>query len=510
MAKPYALKSASPESMGLPSRAILNYLKEITRIGVNLHGYILVRHGKILSEGYCAPYKRDQIHRMYSTSKSFASFAIGLLIDDGVISLDDKIAKFFPDKLPEKGLHPFQEEMTVRHLLMMSTCYSQTTYGRRDVPYSEPSDWIKTFFECPPQRKPGQAFQYDTSASTTLGALAERLTGMSVPDFLRQRGFADLGFSDEATTVRTENGEFSWMGSGMLCTLRDLALFAQVVLSKGEFAGKRIISEDYITKATSRQIDNSMVERNWGYGFQFWMSRGGFNCSGAGGQMVYYLPKYDAFLATIGETHGQPTGVKTFEDELHRYIVPAFCDEALPEDAQAQKELDDFIAGLHVQPYINSFIPETAKAVSGKTYQMYPRQMHTIGTLNWKTLRVDFTDDGGTLTYTDKEGEKSLPFAYSRFEPIETYPGFAPAEKTEGKPILAYGFFTDVDLTLPCMTSAKWVDENKLDLLCYATGAFIGTLKMQLIFDGDFVTAECRKSAERFWDDLQGFQSGRL
>lgn len=508
MAKPYALSSATPESLGIPSAAVLDYLKTIDKAGVNLHGFILARHGKIAAEGYYAPYKQGELHRMYSTSKSFASFAIGLLVDDGKISLSDPIIKFFPDKLPEH-LHPYVEQMTVRHLLMMSTCYGGTTYNRGNITYDDPTDWVGTFFRCPPDRYPGQTFCYDTSASTVLGALAERLTGMTVPDFLRSRGFTELGFSDEAFAVRTESGEFSWMGSGLCCSLRDLALFAQVCLGKGEFAGKRIISEEYITAATSRQIDNSLSGREYGYGYQFWMSRAGFNCSGLGGQMAYCLPGKDAFLVTIAETQGQSFAGAVMEDALHDCIVSRMSDTPLPESEADQKALADFISTLHVKPLVSTAVSPTAGRVSGKTYTMNPNAPLAAGVLAWNSLRVDFSDDGGVLTYTDCEGEKSLAFGYNHFV-AQNFPGFAPAEETAGKPVIVYGFHTKPALTLPCMTSAAWADERTLNLLCYATGAFLGTLKMQIVFDRDRVTVQSVKFAEKFWEDLQGFQSGQL
>ena len=508
MAKHYALSAATPESLGIPSSAILNYLKAIDKAGVNLHGFILARHGKIAAEGYYAPYQQDQPHRMYSTSKSFASFAVGLLIDDGLVSLDDPITKFFPDKLPEK-LHPYAEMMTVRNLLMMATCYGGTTYNRGNIQYDDPTDWVGTFFRCPPDRYPGQTFLYDTSASTVLGALAERLSGKTVPDFLRSRGFADLGFSDEAFAVKTENGEFSWMGSGFCCSLRDLALFAQVCLNKGEFAGKRIISEDYISAATTKQIDNYLTGRSYGYGYQFWMSRAGFNCSGMGGQMAYCIPGKDIMLVTIADTQGQGFAGAVMEDAFYSCIIDALTEEALPENEKDQKELADFISGLYVKPLENTFVSPVAAAVSGNTYAMNANDSKAAGVLKWKQLKVEFDENGGSITYTDVEGEKKLAFGYNHFEE-QNFPGFAPEEETSGKPVIVYGFHSKPALTLPCMTSAAWADERTLNLLCYATGAFLGTLKMALVFDGDKVTVQCVKFAEKFWEDLQGFQSGQL
>lgn len=507
MNKNYLLKPASPENLGIDSGAVLNYLCGIEQCGVNLHGFLLARHGKIAAEGYFAPYKQDELHRMYSVSKSFAAAAIGILCDEGTISPDDKIADHFPDKLPVHGLHPYQAEMTVRHLLTMSTCYAQTTYSRGDIPYPDPADWVRTFFECPPARKPGQTFEYDTSASTVLGALVERKTGMDALAFLKSRGLSDAGFSEESTVIRTPNGEFAWMGSGVLASLRDLALFAQMVLNKGELGGRRIVSEDYMTKATSCQIDNTFCsDDDHGYGYQFWMSKTGFKCYGMGGQMVYFLPEYDAFLCTIAETQGQLYALDRMEMLLESCLIPGFAKEALPENAQAQNALAQKIAGLHVMPLCGIKAPETAARVSGRTY-LLDQNPDPFGSLKFDTLRIDFSENGGVLHLSDAAGDKVLHFAYDGFAAQKTFSGFL--AETES-PRLIYGFTGNINIALPCMTSGAWADERTLNLLCYATGAYLGTLKIQIVFDAESVTLTCQKAAERFWNEFSGMQSGTI
>ena len=95
----------SPESLGIPSQAILNFLQRIDAERICMHGFLLVRHNSIAAEGYWAPWSADRKHRMYSVSKSFVSLAVGMMIDEGRLTLDDRVADYFPDKLPET-LHP--------------------------------------------------------------------------------------------------------------------------------------------------------------------------------------------------------------------------------------------------------------------------------------------------------------------------------------------------------------------------------------------------------------------
>ena len=239
------------------------------------------------------------------------------------------------------------------------------------------------------------------------------------------------------------------------------------------------------------------------------MSRAGFNCSGLGGQMAYCIPCKDAFLVTIADTQAQSFANAVMEDEFYRCILDAMVDEALPENADDQKALADFISGLYVKPLVNTCISPIASEISGRSYTMNENPPLAAGVLNWKNMKIDFIADGGVLTYTDAEGEKRLGFGYNHFK-AQNFPGFAPEEETAGKPIIVYGFHTKPALTLPCMTSAAWADERTLNLLCYATGTFVGTLRMTIVFEDNKVTVQCAKFAEKFWEDLQGFQSGQF
>ena len=135
--------ASSPESEGIPSRAILNFLQRIDSERICMHGFLLARHNRIAAEGYWAPWTAERTHRIYSVSKSFVALAVGMMIDEGRLTLDDRVAEYFPDKLPEE-LHPWLAASTVRDLLTMSTPHSTTSYTRDDP------DWVWTFFNRSP------------------------------------------------------------------------------------------------------------------------------------------------------------------------------------------------------------------------------------------------------------------------------------------------------------------------------------------------------------------------
>ena len=164
----------TPAAVGIPESSIQHFLRELQRRGLNMHSVLMLRGNDIFFEKYWAPFTADKPHRMYSVTKSFVSVAIGCMLDEGRISLDDPIVKYFPDKLPE-NLSPYMAEQTIRHMLMMSTSWEGKNWFTPGV-----VDRTKFYFAQPSNRPAGTLYDYDSNGSYILGALVERLTGFSV------------------------------------------------------------------------------------------------------------------------------------------------------------------------------------------------------------------------------------------------------------------------------------------------------------------------------------------
>jgi CubicO group peptidase (beta-lactamase class C family) len=396
----------SPESQGIPSRAILNFLNRIDAERINMHGFLLVRHNQIASEGYWAPWSADRKHRMYSISKSFVSLAIGMMIDEGKLTLDDRVAEHFPDKLPE-DLHPWLAASTVRDLLTMSTAHSRTTYTRDDP------DWVWTFFNRPPSHPAGTIFSYDTSASVVLNAIVERLAGMPFLDYLRPRFLDRIGYSADAFCVRTPEG-ISWGGSGVVCTLGDLAKVATVCMNGGAWGEEQLLPEEYVRAATSKQIDNTL-RGNCGYGYQIWRDEeNGFSFRGMGSQYAICFPDKAFAFTCISDTQGAPSG-SAIPAVMREEIYPHLSDTALPEDPSTLAELSDKIEQLTVLSIPGSPDAPTASTVDGAWYALEDNPMGITRT------RLSFKGDQGTWEYTNGQGDNVLRFGIGRMQ-ADTFP----------------------------------------------------------------------------------------
>ncbi|NSW90921.1 MAG: serine hydrolase [Firmicutes bacterium] len=476
----------SPESLGIPSSAILNFLERIDRQQTCMHGFLILRKGQIAAEGYWAPYSENSMHRMYSVSKSFVSLAIGLMVDEGKLKLEDKVVQFFEDKAPQ-DIHPYLAQATVRDLLMMATPHSTNSYTRHD------DDWAATFFNKKPSHPPGTIFSYDTAATVILNTIVERISGVPFLEYMRDKLLDPIGFSKDAWCIKTPEGT-SWGGSGVICKLKDMAKLAYVCMNKGRWNDEQLISEEYISAATSKQIDNSLTGRD-GYGYQIWMEReNGFAFRGMGSQLAFCYPNKELIFACISDTQGAgPTGegiVDSFYEEIYNKI----SDSPLPEDTEGYNKLKEKIKTLKILPQQGNLTSSYVQKINGKWFTLNENPM------NISKMRLVFNGNEGIWEYENATGHHELRFGIGR--KVE---GPFPEKHYYGERI-----GTASGKEYNCLASAAWVEEHKLNMLVYITDYYLGTLKITFAFKGDEISIYMTKAAEWFLDEYTGFAGGVL
>ncbi|MBV8586752.1 MAG: serine hydrolase, partial [Verrucomicrobia bacterium] len=206
MATKTQLKRTSPEVEGIPSSAVLDFIRALEQ---HIHptdamqGFMLLLHGNVAAEGWWAPYESQCPHPLYSLSKSFTSAGIGLAVQEGLLTVDDPVLKFFPDDAPANPSENLKA-MRVRHLLSMNTGHQQDTteqvfqqihqtslfgpwlhqkdYTTRHGNWAADDNWAKVFLSLPVERQPGTWFVYNTGATYMLSAIITKLTGESLLD----------------------------------------------------------------------------------------------------------------------------------------------------------------------------------------------------------------------------------------------------------------------------------------------------------------------------------------
>lgn len=380
-----SLPRSAPEAQGVSSVRLLAFIDALDAVD-SLNSVMVVRHGRVIAEGWWAPYGPSVPHEMYSLSKSFTSTAVGLAAAEGKLSVDDAVLKSFPDDAPETPDNNLKA-MRIRDLLSMST-------GHQDEPPIQP-DAIsaRSFLAHPVPHKPGTHFRYNTAATFLQSAIVQKVTGETVLEYLRPRLFEPLGI--ETPTWRTNFQGISLGGYGLNLRTEDIAKFGQLYLQKGLWNGRRLLPAEWVEAATSKQTSNGSNPRSdWdqGYGFQFWRCRhGAYRGDGAFGQFCVVMPAQDAVVVIT-------SGVKDMQGLLNlvwESLLPALEGAALPENATGVAQLQQRLSRLSVRLPTGSDTSPLSVQVDGKTYSFPPNEARLdsvsitrLGTEGWVLTRT--------------------------------------------------------------------------------------------------------------------------
>ncbi len=487
------MKYSMPESKGIKSEWIYNYVKLLEDRRLATHDLIILKDGDIIYEAYWKPFNKESLHRQYSVSKSFVGIAIGFLEQDGLISLDDTVLKLFPEYL-ENCTDDNLRNMTVRNMLMMATAKPPQGWFE-----ARTDDRVKFYFSnTNPESYPaGKLFWYDSTGSFVLGALVERITGKLLIEYLREKLFDKIGVSDTAYCLKCPGGH-SWGDSAVLCTARDLALVAQFMLNGGEWKGEQILNRDYVTAATSKQIDNCTYGDNefesQGYGYQIWRTLdNSFFFNGMGCQLAICVPDKNIVLVYNGNNlsyaHAKGLIVENFFDMIVRPAV----DSALPENKESQRKLADYTKKLSLYAIKGESHSAVCDTVNNKTYKLDKNPMGI------SKIRFKFTDNGGVMYYTNEQGDKEIPFGWQRNE-FSLFPERGYSDEVGS---------VSSDILYKCATSAAWTKPDSLHIKVQIIDKYLGVLDMKFGFADDKIAVQMFKVAEDCLHKYQGFAGGQ-
>jgi CubicO group peptidase (beta-lactamase class C family) len=458
-----SLPRSSPEQQGISSADLLAFVEAADKEIDTMNSFMLVRHGHVVAEGWWAPYDRDTPHMLYSLSKSFTSTAVGFAVAEGKLNLDDQVIKFFPDEAPADPSVNLRA-MRVRDLLRMNTGNQIEAPIRVDDATKQTDTWVKTFLTHSVPFKPGTHFLYNSPATYMLSAIVQKVTGMTVLEYLRPRLFEPLGFKDP-TWVSSPQG-ITAGAYGLSIRTEEIARFGDVYLHKGMWNGKQLIPATWVVQATSMQTSTGSAPlSDWdqGYGYQFWRSRhNSFRGDGAFGQYCMVIPELDAVVAITSGVRNMQQVMNLVWDKL----LPAMKPGRLPENAAARRQLEARLAALKVKFPSGSASSSIASSVSGKWFEFAENDRGI------KAVSFDFNSASPTLMVRTNTGETRMTVGADTWSKER-------------------GLFTnglDRILAVPAnplaATSGAWTspDTFTVKIVLYET-PFYSTLKFK--FDGD-------------------------
>lgn len=286
-----AFARATPESQGISSDLFAALLRELDASkDTEMHHFMALRHGKVICECNFAPYPKGMWHITHSMCKSITGMAIGMLIEEEKLKLDENIYDIFPDHINAFS-KIFRPAITVENLLTMT---SGVTFNESGIVSG--NDWLGSFLNASVNGKPGTEFQYNSLNTYVLSAIVTKRTGETLTEYLTPRLFGPLGITKyywETCPKGITKG-----GWGLFLCAEDMAKLGQLYLQRGKWNGQQLVSEYWIEISTARHLKTQ--NDTYGYGYQLWMEQrpGSFEYNGMLGQNVIIYPDMDMVLVT--------------------------------------------------------------------------------------------------------------------------------------------------------------------------------------------------------------------
>lgn len=406
------LPRKSPEELGVSPLKISDFLSEMQSRSIELHSFMLLRHGCVAAEGWWAPYEPQLPHMLFSLSKSFTSTAIGIAVQEGKLSVEDTVISFFPDDLPEE-VSPNLAAMRIKHLLMMGTGHAADTTD--ELHSSADGNWVRAFLKLPVEHEPGTFFMYNTGATYMLSAILQKAAGETLLQYLEPRLFKPLGIMNP-TWESCPRG-INTGGYGLKITTEDIARFGQLYLQKGMWQGERLLSPAWIEEATSKQIENGAGgDSDWahGYGYQFWRCQHGvYRGDGAFGQFCIVLEDLDAVIAITAGTND----LQGVLNGVWSHLLGAFGMAGEPEPVAAEatsEELRHQLKSLRLDPPRIAPKPELNTGHGTPCYRLEENEFGI------KQLQITFGDHVAVLDITNEQGEHRIELGEQELKPGNT------------------------------------------------------------------------------------------
>jgi serine-type D-Ala-D-Ala carboxypeptidase len=362
---------ALPEDVGMSSTRLIKAREYAQRVGNQLSStggaVLVIRHNKIAGEWYwgkrsaaedALPYDQDTMTPVASVTKGLTATALALLIQDGIMWLDEPVWTYIPE---------FQTgdlaKITVRHLATHSSGLpggDLDFYGcwRDQQPGESLPD---TYFRHAMGRttrgvvfEPGTWHVYSDPAITILGEVIHRASGKRVPEIMQERIFDPLelkrigwDFDDELGKDIAEIVEGTWLGGrqgkenrlagsvagGLITNARDLAAFGLLLLREGELDGKRLIAPLAVRMMTTCQYPLPARANYPHRGLIWWIKaapdtpelghlvpNGTYCHGGAGHSVLVIMPALDIVVVMIRNRYGDPPGF------IYNRDYPVFMD----------------------------------------------------------------------------------------------------------------------------------------------------------------------------------------
>lgn len=411
------LPRSTPEEQGVPSKALIALFDSLHALPLtDMHGVVVMRHGKVIGEMYPKPYGPEYRQTIYSCSKTFAGLAVGLAIEDNLLRLNDRVATFFPEQLPDTVSKELAS-MTLHHLLTMSSGIKPDWNLR-----NRQTDWVRAFL-AKPVIEPGK-YAYDSMVSYMLCAIVQRVTGKKVTEYLQERVFTPMNITEWAWEECPKG--INTGGWGVHIQPESLAKFGQLILNEGRWEGKQLVPAEWIREMCKKHRETGREV----YGYHIWHCGGhdgAVRADGALGQYVISVLDKDMVVVMTEATLGNGKDQRRLIWDI---LLPEMKDEPLPANKKDYQKLLKKQASYKLDEVKGNASSSFASNWENKNIELGKN------TFGWKSLRLNFVKKEVTMTVTETSGHTyEIPFAYKEWKTslLDAYPPYSITPKDRFK-----------------------------------------------------------------------------
>ena len=323
-------------SLNIDTTKIYKLFGQLQNREHKINSILLLKNGQIIIEEYFGENAKNTQHDLRSVTKSISSILMGIAIDKGMIeSVDDPIRKYIKNPEPKKNIDKRKDEITIRHLLTMSTgldCndWDKQSKGQEDKIYRK-TDWLQSFLDLPMINEPGTVSNYCTMGQVFAAEIISRTSGMTFDNFTQTYLFKPLDIKN-VSWGHTSKKEVLPSAKRLYMTSRDMAKIGQLVLDDGKWNGNQIVSKEWIEESTTAQTKIAGID----YGFLWWKIPFVVNgdiiesivATGNGGQYIMLIPELDMVAVFTGGAYNSQEDKLPFAIMTDVFLV-AFIRENL-------------------------------------------------------------------------------------------------------------------------------------------------------------------------------------
>ncbi len=333
---------ATVDEVGISRGAIERFVQMLIDMPMDsmgtlqVHSFLIARHGKLVVEEYFHGYHRDMPHDTRSAAKSWTAVLLGAAMQAGVpIGMGTPVYETMLGTLGA-DLDPRKRAMTLEHLVSMTAGYdcddrNPSAPGAEDVMQSQTKepDWYRYTLNVPLTSAPGEKLVYCSAESNLAGGVLAKVANEPLPELFDRLVARPLEMGTYHLLL-TPTGE-AYGGGGHHFLPRDFMKLAQLMVNGGKWRGRQVLSTDWVQKSSSPLRDLSPIQQ---YGY-LWNSVEypfgsrkvrAFFAGGNGGQIFMGVPELDLVVAFTGGNYNHPALFIPQRVFVPQYLLPAVTD----------------------------------------------------------------------------------------------------------------------------------------------------------------------------------------